>query len=49
MQGPFLVPLAILLQLDFVLELFLVSFGVVINVLAGGALEFDQVVLGHGG
>ena len=45
MQGPFLVPLAILLQLNLILELFLVPLAMVINVLADGALQLDQVIL----
>lgn len=46
-QGRLLVPLTILLQLKFTFDHFLIPFGVVIDVLANGTLQFDKVILGH--
>lgn len=48
MQRMLLVPLTILFQLKAVLEFFLVLEGMVIDPVADGALEADEIVLGHG-
>lgn len=45
MQGVLFVPLTIFFQLNLILELLLVPFRVVVDVLADGALEFDEIVL----
>ena len=45
MEGVLFVPAAVLHQLDLAFDRFLVTRRLVIDVLADGALEFDQVIL----
>lgn len=40
-------PLAIFLQIKFCLDHLLIALGVVVDVLALGALQLDEIVLGH--
>src|SRR6187397_278308 len=47
--GVLLAPLAVLLHLKTGLELLLVLLGVIVHPLALGALQLDEVVLGHMG
>lgn len=42
-------PLAIFLQVKFCFDHLLIALGVVVDVLANGALQLDQIVLGHTG
>lgn len=47
MQGPLFTPLAKLLQLQLDLNDFLISGRVIVDVLAVGTLEFDEIILRH--
>lgn len=47
MQGMFFVPAAVLRQLDLILQLLFVPLRVVIDVLADGALQLDEIILRH--
>ena len=49
MQRSLFFPFTILDQLKFRFERLLILLGVVVDVLADRALEFDQIILRHGG